>query len=133
MFAWPAVAVVCRARHGDERVLARASARGDISIVGPVFALSPIFTVLPDAALSGTWPSRSAGSGLSLSVLGTFDLGRPGTGWRGLGRSSPAATRSMRSRRRPLGLVARWIAGAPAPSAPRAISSLARRHPVLAG
>ena len=50
MFAWPAVAVCAVLVMGMSGLLARASARGDISIVGPVFALSPIFTVLPDAA-----------------------------------------------------------------------------------
>ena len=69
---------------GMSGLLARASARGDISIVGPVFALSPIFTVLPDAALSGTWPSPLGWVGLSLSVLGTSTLSGRGTGWRGL-------------------------------------------------
>jgi drug/metabolite transporter (DMT)-like permease len=55
-------------------LLARASARGDISVVGPVFALSPIFTVLPDAVLSGTVPSPLGWLGLALSVTGTVSL-----------------------------------------------------------
>jgi drug/metabolite transporter (DMT)-like permease len=55
-------------------LLARASARGDISVVGPVFALSPIFTVLPDAVLSGTLPSPLGWFGLALSVTGTVSL-----------------------------------------------------------
>jgi drug/metabolite transporter (DMT)-like permease len=83
-FAWPAVAVCAVLVMGMSGLLARASARGDISIVGPVFALSPIFTVLPDAALSGTWPSPLGWVGLSLSVLGTSTLSGSGTGWRGL-------------------------------------------------
>jgi len=55
-------------------LLARASTRGDISIVGPVFALSPVFTVLPDALLSGTLPSLLGWVGLALSVTGTVSL-----------------------------------------------------------
>jgi uncharacterized membrane protein len=55
-------------------LLARASARGDISVVGPVFALSPIFTVIPDAVLSGTLPSPLGWLGLALSVTGTVTL-----------------------------------------------------------
>lgn len=81
-FAWPAIAACAVLVMGMSGLLARASARGDISIVGPVFALSPIFTVLPDAALSGTWPSLLGWVGLSLSVLGTSTLS--GRGWRGL-------------------------------------------------
>jgi drug/metabolite transporter (DMT)-like permease len=83
-FTWPAVAVCAVLVMGMSGLLARASARGDISIVGPVFALSPIFTVLPDAALSGTWPSPLGWVGLSFSVLGTSTLSGGGTGWRGL-------------------------------------------------
>lgn len=60
-------------------LLARASARGDISVVGPVFALSPIFTVGPDAVLSGTLPSALGWLGLALSVTGTASLSA-GTG-----------------------------------------------------
>ena len=83
---WPAVAVCAVLVMGMSGLLARASARDprDISIVVPVFALSPIFTVLPDAALSGTWPSPLGWVGLSLSVLGTSTLSGRGTGWRGL-------------------------------------------------
>jgi drug/metabolite transporter (DMT)-like permease len=55
-------------------LLARASARGDISVVGPVFALSPVFTVVPDAVLSGTLPSPLGWLGLALSVAGTVSL-----------------------------------------------------------
>jgi drug/metabolite transporter (DMT)-like permease len=84
MFVWPAVAVCALLVMGMSGLLARASARGDISIVGPVFALSPIFTVLPDAALSGTWPSPLGWVGLALSVLGTSTLSGKGMGWRGL-------------------------------------------------
>jgi drug/metabolite transporter (DMT)-like permease len=82
--AWLAVAVCAVLVLGMSALLARASARGDISIVGPVFALSPIFTVAPDAALSGTWPSPLGWMGLALSVLGTSTLSGRGSGWRGL-------------------------------------------------
>ena len=59
---------------GMNALLARASARGDISVVGPVFALSPVFTVIPDAVLSGTLPSPLGWLGLALSVTGTVSL-----------------------------------------------------------
>jgi drug/metabolite transporter (DMT)-like permease len=64
-------------------LLARASSRGDISVVGPVFALSPVFTVLPDAVLSGTLPSALGWLGLALSITGTVSLsGGAGAGGR---------------------------------------------------
>ena len=71
---WPAVAASCVLVLGMSGLLARASARGDISVVGPVFALSPVFTVLPDAVLSGTLPSPLGWFGLALSVTGTVSL-----------------------------------------------------------
>jgi drug/metabolite transporter (DMT)-like permease len=82
--AWPAVIGSAVLVVGMNALLARASARGDISIVGPVFALSPVFTVLPDAVLSGTLPSALGWLGLALSVTGTVSLsggaaGRLGT------------------------------------------------------
>jgi drug/metabolite transporter (DMT)-like permease len=47
--------------------------------VGPILALSPIFTILPDAALSGGWPSALGWVGLALSLAGTVSLsGGPG-------------------------------------------------------
>ena len=77
---WPAVAASCVLVLGMSGLLARASARGDISIVGPILALSPIFTILPDAALSGGWPSALGWVGLALSLTGTVSLsGGPGT------------------------------------------------------
>src|SRR5262245_10388504 len=82
--AWAAVAASAVLVLGMGGLLARASARGDISIVGPVFALSPMFTVLPDAALSGTWTSPLGWLGLALSVVGTSTLSDGGKGWRGL-------------------------------------------------
>ncbi len=69
--AWPAIAASAVLVIGMGGLLARASARGDISVVGPVFALSPIFTVLPDAALSRTLPSPLGWVGLLLAVAGT--------------------------------------------------------------
>ena len=72
--AWLAIvgsAVLVAMMNG---LLARASARGDISVVGPVFALSPIFTVIPDAVLSATLPSPLGWFGLALSVTGTVSL-----------------------------------------------------------
>src|SRR2546425_9036776 len=76
--AWPAIAASSILVTGMSSLLARASARGDISIVGPVFALSPIFTVIPDAVLSGTLPSPLGWLGIGLAVIGTLSLsGRP--------------------------------------------------------
>jgi drug/metabolite transporter (DMT)-like permease len=72
--AWPAVLGGAVLVTGMNALLARASARGDISVVGPVFALSPVFTVLPDAVLSGTVPSALGWLGLVLSVTGTVSL-----------------------------------------------------------
>jgi drug/metabolite transporter (DMT)-like permease len=72
--AWPAVLGSSVLVLGMSGLLARASARGDISIVGPILALSPVFTVLPDAALSGTLPSPLGWLGLGLSLVGTMSL-----------------------------------------------------------
>jgi len=71
---WSAVLGSAVLVTGMNALLARASARGDISVVGPVFALSPVFTVLPDAVLSGTLPSPLGWLGLALSVTGTVSL-----------------------------------------------------------
>ena len=71
---WPAIAASTILVTGMGGLLARASARGDISVVGPVFALSPIFTVVPDAVLSGTLPSPLGWLGLALAVAGTVNL-----------------------------------------------------------
>ena len=78
--AWPAVAASAVLVIGMTALLARASARGDISVVGPVFALSPVFTVIPDAVLSGTLPSPLGWLGLALSVTGTVSLSGGGAG-----------------------------------------------------
>ena len=74
--AWPAVLGSALLVAGMATLIARASARGDISIVGPVYALSPIFTVLPDAVLSGTLPTPLGWLGLALALAGTSSLAR---------------------------------------------------------
>jgi drug/metabolite transporter (DMT)-like permease len=72
--AWPAIALAGVVVTGMSGLLARASARGDISIVGPILALSPLFTVLPDALLSGGLPTPLGWLGLALSVTGITSL-----------------------------------------------------------
>jgi drug/metabolite transporter (DMT)-like permease len=72
--AWLAIVGSAVLVVGMNGLLARASSRGDISVVGPVFALSPVFTVIPDAVLSGTLPSPLGWLGLALSVTGTVSL-----------------------------------------------------------
>jgi drug/metabolite transporter (DMT)-like permease len=64
---------------GMSGLLARASARGDISIVGPILALSPVFSVVPDAALTGALPSPLGWLGLGLSLVGTISLSGGGS------------------------------------------------------
>ena len=77
--AWPAIAASCILVLGMSGLLARASARGDISIVGPILALSPVFTVVPDAVLSGGSPSALGWLGLGLSLTGTASLSGGGS------------------------------------------------------
>jgi drug/metabolite transporter (DMT)-like permease len=74
--AWLAIAASVVLVTGMSGLIARASARGDISVVGPVYALSPIFTVVPDAVLSGTLPTPLGFVGLGLAVAGTVGLSR---------------------------------------------------------
>jgi len=81
---WAAVVGSAVLVTGMNALLARASARGDISVVGPVFALSPVFTVMPDAVLSGTLPSALGWLGLALSVTGTVSLSGGAGGLRAL-------------------------------------------------
>jgi drug/metabolite transporter (DMT)-like permease len=88
--AWSAVLGSAVLVTGMNALLARASARGDISVVGPVFALSPVFTVLPDAVLSGTLPSPLGWFGLALSVTGTVSLSGGAGGLRALFRRRDA-------------------------------------------
>jgi drug/metabolite transporter (DMT)-like permease len=78
--AWPAVAASSVLVLGMSGLLARASARGDISIVGPILALSPIFTIVPDAALAGGLPTALGWAGLALSLAGTASLSGGGGG-----------------------------------------------------
>jgi len=80
--AWAAILASTVLVIGMGGLLARASARGDISIVGPVFALSPIFTVLPDLVLTGAAPNALGWIGLTLAVTGTVTLSGGGT-WLG--------------------------------------------------
>ena len=74
--AWLAIAASVVLVTGMSGLIARASARGDISVVGPVYALSPIFTVVPDAVLSGTLPTPLGFVGIGLAVAGTVGLSR---------------------------------------------------------
>jgi drug/metabolite transporter (DMT)-like permease len=74
--AWLGIVVSMLLVTAMSGFLARASARGDISVVGPVYALSPIFTVVPDALLSGTLPSALGWLGIGLAVAGTVGLSR---------------------------------------------------------
>ncbi|HEX7213754.1 MAG TPA: EamA family transporter, partial [Methylomirabilota bacterium] len=82
---WSAIVASWFLVLGMSGLLARASARGDISIVGPILALSPLFTIVPDAALSGGLPSALGWIGLGLSLAGTVSLSGGGGGGR-LGR-----------------------------------------------
>jgi drug/metabolite transporter (DMT)-like permease len=74
--AWIAIAASVLLVTGMSGLIARASTRGDISVVGPVYALSPIFTIVPDAVLSGTLPSALGWLGVGLAVAGTVGLSR---------------------------------------------------------
>jgi drug/metabolite transporter (DMT)-like permease len=81
LWVWPAIIASSALAISMNALLARASARGDISIVGPMLALSPAFTVLPDAILSGTLPSALGWLGLGLTLVGTVSLSG-GSSWR---------------------------------------------------
>jgi drug/metabolite transporter (DMT)-like permease len=76
--SWPWIAAAVGLSCGMMFLLILASARGDISIVGPVLALSPAFAIVPDWALSGTLPRGLGWIGLALSVTGTVTLSRGG-------------------------------------------------------
>ena len=74
--AWPAIAASSLLVIGMSGLLARASARGDISIVGPILALSPIASIAPDWWLTGALPHGLGWVGVGASVLGTLSLSR---------------------------------------------------------
>lgn len=78
--AWLGIVASVVLVTGMSGLIARASARGDISVVGPVYALSPIFTVVPDAVLSGTLPSPLGFAGIALAIAGTVGLSRGSAG-----------------------------------------------------
>src|SRR2546422_3418099 len=116
--AWPAIAASSVLVTAMSGLLARASARGDISIVGPVFALSPIFTVIPDAVLSRTLPSPLGWFGIALAVAGTLSLsGRPDRGRLRalLGRRDALDALAAAILLGVLSAVGRWAAGVPGP------------------
>ena len=71
---WPWVALAVVLAWTMNYLLTRGSARGDIGIVGPVLALSPVFTVVPDILLTGAWPRGLGWVGLALSVVGIMSL-----------------------------------------------------------
>lgn len=72
MWGWIALAALCAGAYSY--LLTRASGRGDISIVGPVLALAPIFSILPDWWLTDTLPRGLGWLGVGLSVVGTAGL-----------------------------------------------------------
>ena len=57
-------------------LLVRATAGGDISIVGPVLATSPVFAIVPDYLMSGSRPHGLGWLGIALSMAGTISLSR---------------------------------------------------------
>lgn len=72
MWGWIALAALCAGAYSY--LLTRASSRGDISVVGPVLALAPIFSILPDWWLTDTLP-RGVGcrrNELAMSVPSYF-------------------------------------------------------------
>jgi drug/metabolite transporter (DMT)-like permease len=77
MWGWIALASLCGGAYSY--LLTRASSRGDISIVGPVLALAPIFSILPDWWLTDTLPRGVGWIGVGLSVVGTAGLSRTPT------------------------------------------------------
>jgi drug/metabolite transporter (DMT)-like permease len=74
MWGWIALAALCAG--GYSYLLTRASGRGDISIVGPVLALAPVFSILPDWWLTDTLPRGLGWLGVGLAVVGTAGLSR---------------------------------------------------------
>jgi drug/metabolite transporter (DMT)-like permease len=72
MWGWILLATGCAGAYS--LLLTRASARGDISIVGPVLALAPVFSIVPDWWLTGTLPHGLGWVGVGLAVVGTAGL-----------------------------------------------------------
>ena len=74
LYPWVLASVVLAATMAY--LLVRATAGGDISIVGPVLATSSIFAILPDYLMSGSLPRGFGWLGIALSVAGTISLSR---------------------------------------------------------
>jgi drug/metabolite transporter (DMT)-like permease len=74
MYPWVLASVLLAAAMSY--LLLRATAGGDISIVGPVLATSPVFALLPDYLMSGSRPRGFGWLGIALSVAGTIWLSR---------------------------------------------------------
>jgi drug/metabolite transporter (DMT)-like permease len=74
MYPWVLASVVLAGAMSY--LLVRATAGGDISIVGPVLATSPVFAILPDYLMSGSLPRGLGWLGIALSVAGTISLSR---------------------------------------------------------
>lgn len=72
MWGWILLATGCAGAYSY--LLTRASGRGDISIVGPVLALAPVFSILPDWWLTGTLPHGLGWVGVGLAAVGTAGL-----------------------------------------------------------
>lgn len=72
MWGWILLAAGCAGVYSY--LLTRASARGDISIVGPVLALAPVFSIVPDWWLTGSLPLGLGWIGVGLAVVGTAGL-----------------------------------------------------------
>ena len=77
MWGWIALAALCAG--GYSYLLTRASSRGEISVVGPVLALAPIFSILPDWWLTEALPRGVGWIGVGLSVVDTAGLSRTPT------------------------------------------------------
>jgi drug/metabolite transporter (DMT)-like permease len=74
MYPWVLASVLLAAAMSY--LLLRATAGGDISIVGPVLATSPVFAILPDHLMSGSLPRGLGWLGIALAVAGTMALSR---------------------------------------------------------
>jgi drug/metabolite transporter (DMT)-like permease len=74
MYPWVLASVILAGAMSY--LLVRATAGGDISIVGPVLATSPVFAIAPDYLMSGALPRGLGWLGIALSVAGTMSLSR---------------------------------------------------------